>query len=483
MLAAPSSLLLPMGLGVVFAALMVLTSPVLAGVAMVALAALLFVVTRPLRGFLLFCLLAPAMPWMTVTLGVRITTSEALLALTWVGVAWSWLTGRLPGITLGPTERKAAYFLAWTVVPLIMGAVLVPWEGIPPVNWVRYLLNVSPLALLPLLAPTAKEREQVLLCLLIGFAALSCISLGFFFAGRDARLMVPFLTTMQYANTAAIADIFGADPGRMASPWVHPNSTGGALLLAAPLGLFYGVAHQGWRRALGWFVALTALAGIVFCGSRGALLAIAVLVGWLAFKRAPYAGRGMVLGVILAIIFVMAYEPAQKRFMSLFSSNDISTGVRLEEYKRFPENALRYPFGLGFGADTPASSPEKDVYGVSNLWLNYWFKLGLPGMVLFILITLAWWREVRLRGSFQHIGPHNAMHIATVGTVLAALFTGFIDHYFSFTQVLIALFWLVMALSLHYARQPAGQGSDPAPDAMPDAGSGRSPSSLTPRSP
>ncbi|MEK8087925.1 O-antigen ligase family protein [Aquabacterium sp. A3] len=456
--------LLPVGLGVVFAALMVLTSPVLAGLALVALAALLFIVTQPMRGFLLFCLLAPVLPWMTVTLGVRITTSEALLALTWVGVAWSWLTGRLPGITLGPTERKAAYFLAWTLVPLVMGAILVPWEGIPPVNWVRYLLNVSPLALLPILAPTPKEREQVVLCLLLGFAALTSLSLGFFLAGRDARLMVPFLTAVQYANIPAIADIFGADPGRMASPWVHPNSTGGALLLAAPLGLFYGVAHQGWRRALGWFVALTALAGIVFCGSRGALLAIAVLVGWLALKRAPYAGRGMVLGVLLAVLFVMAYEPAQQRFMSLFSSNDVSTGVRLEEYKRFPENALRHPFGLGFGAETPASSPEKDVYGVSNLWLNYWFKLGLPGMVLFIMVTLAWWREVRLPLRLQHIGPHNAMHIATVGTVLAALFTGFIDHYFSFTQVLIALFWLVLALSLHYARQPADTPSaDPPP--------------------
>ena len=75
--------LLPVGLGVVFAALMVLTSPVLAGLALVALAALLFIVTQPMRGFLLFCLLAPVLPWMTVTLGVRITTSEALLALTW----------------------------------------------------------------------------------------------------------------------------------------------------------------------------------------------------------------------------------------------------------------------------------------------------------------------------------------------------------------------------------------------------------------
>ncbi|MDN8904653.1 hypothetical protein Q0O86_13775, partial [Staphylococcus aureus] len=91
-------------------------------------------------------------------------------------------------------------------------------------------------------------------------------------------------------------------------------------------------------------------------------------------------------------------------------------------------------------ADTPASSPEKDVYGISNLWLNYWFKLGLPGMVLFILVTRAWWREVRMSGRFERVDRSNAMRIATVGTVLAALSTGFIDHYFSFTQVLIALF-------------------------------------------
>ena len=40
------------------------------------------------------------------------------------------------------------------------------------------------------------------------------------------------------------------------------------------------------------------------------------------------------------------------------------------------------------------------------------------------------------------------MRIATVGTVLAALGTGFIDHYFSFTQVLISLFWLILAMGL-----------------------------------
>ena len=57
-------------------------------------------------------------------------------------------------------------------------------------------------------------------------------------------------------------------------------------------------------------------------------------------------------------------------------------------------------------------------------------------------------------GRFERVDRGNAMRIATVGTVLAALSTGFIDHYFSFTQVLIALFWLVFALGLHYARTP-----------------------------
>jgi uncharacterized integral membrane protein len=73
-------------------------------------------------------------------------------------------------------------------------------------------------------------------------------------------------------------------------------------------------------------------------------------------------------------------------------------------------------------------------------------------MLLFIAVTLAWWREVRMPANFTHITPANALRIATVGTVLAALTTGFMDHYFSFTQVLISLFWLIVALGLQQAR-------------------------------
>jgi hypothetical protein len=445
----------PLLAGLIFGGLTLLAGPPVGILAAVAMGVAVFIASRPLRGLLLFCLLAPALPWMTITLGVRITTSEAILALTWLGVLMQWLGGKLPPLPTGQTERAMLRFMGWTIVPLIAGQFIAQGDGIGPVNWVRYLLNVSPLFLVPLLTPHARDRERMLLSLLLGFAGLLAISLGFFIKGRDPLEMVAFLATMQYAHPEAIVDILVSDPSRMASPWVHPNSTGGALLLAAPLGLFYAVMSRGWRRALGIFVALGSTGGIVLTGSRGALLALGLFVFWLARKKTPYAGRGLIASVFLAVSLIAIYPPAQQRFASLFSSKDASTSVRFDEYMHFPANALHYPLGLGFKADTPASSPEKNIYGISNLWLNYWFRLGLPGMIFFIGVTLAWWREVRMPGPFAQVNAGNAMRIATTGTVLAALSTGFIDHYFSFTQVLISLFWLILAMGLQQARLTA----------------------------
>ena len=448
-----ASTVFPAALGALFALLMLLGGAPLGMLAAGALAFAVFVVTQPLRGLLLFCLLAPALPWMTITLGVRITTSEAILALTWVGVFFQWLAGRLPPWPDQPAERAMMRLLVWSIVPLIAGQFMVQAEGVGPVNWVRWLLNVSPVFLVPLLAPDQRNRDRLLLCLLLGFAGLLVIALSFFFVARDPMKMVKFLTALQYARPDAIQDILSADPTRMASPWVHPNSTGGALLLGTPLGLFFAVIHTGWRRALGLFVAVGGAAGIVFSGSRGALLCMGVFVVWLAYKKTPYAGRGLLVAFFLAAALLVLYPPAQTRFASLFSSNDVSTGVRFEEYLHFPESVARYPLGMGFKTDTPATA--NGVYGISNLWLNYWYKLGLPGMLFFIAVTTAWWRQVRMPGDFKVIHEGNAMRIATVGTVLAALATGFIDHYFSFTQVLISLFWLILAISLQTAKPPA----------------------------
>ena len=461
--------LIPVSLAVLVAAVMVfLSAP--AGLALtLALAVWIYILRQPLRGLIMFCVLAPALPWMK--LGSPLPLPETLLMLTWMGVGAQWLSGQLPVRAQGATERAMLRLALWSVVPFVAGEFVAEGAGISPLlgvlNWLRWLLNISPVFLLPLLVRDARQREQVVLSLLLGFAALLTIALGFFVVAHDARRLIPLLEALHYPHPEAIADIFSADPTRMGSPWVHPNSTGGALLLAVPMGLFYASIHRSWRRLLGAFVALGGMAGIVFCGSRGALVCLVLFVVWLARRRTRYAAAGLVLALALAASLLLVYAPAQKRFASLFSANDVSTGVRFDEYAHFPANALQHPLGLGFKVETPASSPEKGIYGISNLWLNYCLRLGLPGMVLFIAATLAWWKEVRIQGPFTHIAKDNAMRIATTGTILAALATGFIDHYFSFTQVLIALFWLIFALGLLEARGLPDHGMGPQPDIRP----------------
>jgi hypothetical protein len=443
--------LMPLVAGLLFGALMLLGGPPVLMAGVVGVIAAVSILTRPVRGLLLFCLLAPFMPWSTVTIGIRMTVSEALLALTWVGVVCQWMLGRLPPWRPGPTERVMLWLMLWSVVPLVAGQVMVHEEGNGLVNWVRWLLNVSTLFLVPMLTPTPELRRRMMDCLVIGFTALLALSLGMFIKSPDARAMIPVLSSLQYVHPEALEDIFAAMSNRMASPWVHPNSTGGILLLAVPLAMFYGLTQKGWRRALCLFVALGGSAGIVFSGSRGALLCLAAMVIWLACRRVPLAGRALLIGGLLAATMLVAYPPAQERLSSLFTgSQDASTGIRFEEYKHFHEAVARYPLGMGFKVETPATGGG--VYGISNLWLNYWYKLGAPGMLLFITLNVAWWREVRQLGDLSRMDAHNALRVGSVGAMLAALLTGFIDHYFSFTQVLLAFFWLTMAISLQQAR-------------------------------
>ena len=71
---------------------------------------------------------------------------------------------------------------------------------------------------------------------------------------------------------------------------------------------------------------------------------------------------------------------------------------------------------------------------------------------MFALVISAWWKESRPRGWFDHLDGQQSIALGSSAGLLAALVTGLFDHYYSFTVVLIALFWLVMGLNLQLAR-------------------------------
>lgn len=438
-------------LGVLFGVLLWFLSIGKLAILLAGVALTLTLLRKPLWGLLLFAVLATSIPYTTVQVGIRTTISEAVLGLTWVALLWQAFLGQTRNLLQWrPVERTLLWLMLYSALPFVVGMVIISAEGNGPVNWVRWLMNLSLLFMVPLLLRSDRDRDQMIVALLLGNLAMLSLSVFMFLKDRDATTMVPILTDLKYAHPEAVLDIFSANYQRMASPWVHPNLTGGVLALFVPLALLYGWTRSGWRRLLGLSVAVLGCAGLLFSISRGAIVSLALVLLWLTYKRTPYSGRILGLGVAFGAALVLFYPPLQERLLSMFSTSNASTEIRFMEYEMFPEAMARYPLGIGFKVDPPV--PSSGLLGISNLWLNFIYKIGIPGMLLFIAVTVLWWREVRPSGAVRRIDADNAIWLGSMAGVMAAILTGLFDHYYSFTYVLIALFWLLMGLSLQVVR-------------------------------
>ncbi len=371
--------------GLAFGGALLMLSPAKAGAAMVGLAAAVTILRFPFWGLLLFALVATFMPYSTVNVGIRSTVSEAILALTWGAVLWHIFLSRLPpapALRYRSTERMLLWLMLFTVLPFVVGQVSIKAEASGLSNWLRWLLNLSIVFLAGRLLVERKNRETLVIALLLGTLAMLLMSIAVFIRYRSASGMAPILAMFNYANLDTLKFGLEALSSRMGSPWMHPNATGGIMALLLPLAFCYGVANQGWRRGLGLAVAVLGAAAILLASSRGAMLSLAVVLFWMSLRKVPYT-----------------------------------------------------------------------ILGISNLWLNFMYKVGLGGMLLFIAVTWRWWREARPEKGPIRLTRDNAIWLGSTGGILAALVSGLFDHYFSFAVVMIGLFWLLVGINLLEARR------------------------------
>ncbi len=420
--------------------------------ALLGVAAMVTIIRRPRRGLLLFGVLATFLPYATVQIGIRTTVSEALLMLVWASL----LAHRLfafsnPPLRLLRTERWLVVLMLFSALPFLVGQMTITAEGNGPINWVRWIFNLSPLFLVPRLLDDEQSREQMTIAILLGTLLMLLLSIPVYLKNGNSTAIISIIGSLGYSNLDTLNQGLSGLSTRMGTPWTHPNIAGGALAMLLPLAFCFGVTRQGMVRLLGFSVAVLAAAGLLFTGSRGALLSLLVVMGWMARKRVPYVGRMLMAAGVLGALLLMLYPPLQERLLGLFSSDDASTAVRFQEYSHFPDAIKMFPLGIGFKVDPPV--PGSGLWGISNLWLNYVYKLGIPGMLLFIAVTLSWWKEARLTRNVVLLNPDTALWLGTRAGVMVALLSGLFDHYFSFTTVLIALFWLLLGLNLHEARR------------------------------
>jgi hypothetical protein len=440
--------------GLLFGALALVLSPAKAFLAVLGLAGAVTILRFPFWGLLLFAFVATFMPFSTVNLGIRSTVSEAILALTWGAILWQSFLARLPkgaSLTRRPTDQMLLWLMLFSVVPFMVGQVTIQADTSGVANWLRWLLNLSGVFIAAKLLVDHKHREHLVIALLLGTLAMLVLSIGVFVRTRSGAGIAPILALFNYANFDTLKFGLEAMSSRMGSPWTHPNAIGGIMALLLPLAFCFGMTEQGWKRALGLGVACLGAAALLLASSRGAMVSLALVLMWMATRRVPYTGRLLMIGAALTVALVIAYPPLQERLATIFSSSNASTEVRFDEYRMFPQAVAAYPFGIGFKVDPPV--PGTHFLGISNLWLNYIYKIGIVGMLFFVAVTVRWWREARPETGPIRLTKDNALWLGTTGGLLSALVSGLFDHYFSFAVVMVALFWLMVGINVLEARR------------------------------
>ena len=77
-----------------------------------------------------------------------------------------------------------------------------------------------------------KNRETLVIALLLGTLAMLLMSIAVFIRYRSASGMAPILAMFNYANLDTLKFGLEALSSRMGSPWMHPNATGGIMALS-----------------------------------------------------------------------------------------------------------------------------------------------------------------------------------------------------------------------------------------------------------
>ncbi len=336
-------------------------------------------------------------------------------------------------------------------------------------RFVELLLNIFLFFLVLNNIDSRRDLEEVVTVLVLATAAAALIGIVLYYLPQD--LTVRLLSTLRIFRYPAGSDVlrFVEDnpelPLRATSTSIDPNVLGGLLaivgalaapqlLARAPLSLL----RRGWRKGgVNWLI-IPILAVMSACllltYSRAALGGLAAALFVIAVLRY----RSLLLLVVVAGLLLLLLPQTQwyvQRMLEGLRGQDLATQMRFGEYKDALILISRYPwFGVGF-----AGAPDIDTYiGVSNVYLLIAEEMGLAGLAVFLWINALGIRQIlRWLGQQANDPRLEAIVLGLLAALLAALFTGTLDHYYfniNF-QHAVALFWLCLGLAVRATMLPA----------------------------
>ncbi len=303
-------------------------------------------------------------------------------------------------------------------------------------------------------------------------------------------LGVALIGLVQYAIGRNLVLAEGGWP-RLQSVYYSPNNVGLYLGRAWPV----LVAIAIWGRGAGeqrsrgeqrvrqmlYILALIPITlALILSFSRGALLlgipAALLAMGWRAGGRWRWSALVLVLIGALLLIPLLRVP----RFASLLDLREGSAFFRLELWRSALAMIREHPlFGVGPGNFQtayrtryilPTAWAEPNLEHPHNIYLDFWTRLGLPGVLAGIVVQIAFWKSLRNRRVGESASrptnqPTNQLTnqpltLGLIGSMATLLAHGLVDNTIFFPDLAL-VFFLTLALA-HPATARPGNAT-PAP--------------------
>ncbi len=260
-----------------------------------------------------------------------------------------------------------------------------------------------------------------------------------------------------------------ANDTRVYSYLGNPNLLGGYLLPAIALSIAVIFIWRGWiQKTLAVIMAGVNSACLYFTDSRGAWLAMAVLIGALLLlfyfwwrEYLPHFWQVWLLPLVfgslagLLLVAFISLEPLRLRLMSIFAGReDSSNNFRINVWEACFRIIKDYPLiGIGPGNDAfnqiyprymNSRYPALSAYSV---YLEHVVEMGYLGLGCFLWLLAATFNHgirqlVRLRSEGNKRGIYL---IAAIAATASLAFHGFVDTVWYRPQV-NTIWWLILAI-------------------------------------
>jgi putative inorganic carbon (HCO3(-)) transporter len=383
-------------------------------------------------------------------------TSTSLIGLLLVAVAGYWIIDTLTAAQRAIiTPIHVLVFLYWCVATV--ATAFSPVKSAAFNGWVTLTLYLILFALAAQILRSPKLFNWIITSYLL--TALVVSSYGV----RQEFFGVQQLATWNDPNSPLANDT------RVYSYLGNPNLLGGYLLPAIALSLAAIFVWQGWvQKTLAVIMTAVNSACLYFTDSRGAWLAMAVLIGVLlllfyAWWR-EYLPRfwqiwllPLVFGSLagLLIIAFITLEPLRLRLMSIFAGReDSSNNFRINVWEACFKIIRDYPvIGIGPGHDAfnqiyprymNSRYPALSAYSV---YLEHIVEMGYLGFGCFLwLVTVTCNHGLQQLSRLRQTRNNRGLYlIAAIAATVSLAFHGFVDTVWYRPQI-NTVWWLILAI-------------------------------------